>query len=97
VVPLAAPSVVGVVVDVAPAPWPDAPVVPGLPLEPAVPLLFQLCVPPWPLPVVPIELPSVVPLDVEPVAELPDASLEPEPIELHAATDSTIMLPMRMP
>ena len=84
--------VVGGVVDVAPAPWPEAPVVPGLPVpaEPAVPL--------WPLAVVPIGLPSVVlvvvePPAVEPIAELP-VSLPLVPGALHAARDSMTMLLM---
>jgi len=86
-------SVVGGVVDVAPAPCPEAPVVPGLPvpLEPALPL--------WPLPVVAGGLcvaPLVVaPPDVEPVAELPLESLPLPPVELHAARDRVIMLLMR--
>lgn len=100
---------VGVVVEVAPAPWPEAPVVPGLPVAvaSAAPLLFQLCVPVWLLPVLPIELVSAVPLDavpldaeplaVEPVDELLLMSLPLMPVELHAASDSAITLPMRMP
>jgi hypothetical protein len=105
--------VVGVVVEVAPAPWPEAPVVPGLPLalgSAAAPLLFQLCVPVWVLPVLPvlpIELVSAVPVDavpldaeplaVEPVDELLLMSLPLMPVELHAASDSAITLPMKMP
>lgn len=84
------PEVVGGVVEVAPAPCPDAPVVPGLP------------VPLWPLPLVPIELPLVVLLAPEPpapdpVAELPPISPLLMPVVLHAARNSTAMLPMRMP
>jgi hypothetical protein len=61
-------------------------------VEPAAPL--------WPLPVVPIALPSVVlleaePLAVEPVAELPLMSLSRLPVALHAARDKLIMLLMR--
>ncbi len=88
--------VVGGVVDVAPAPWPEAPVVPGLPVPvaPAAPL--------WPLPVVPVELPSVAPLVleppvVEPVDELPPASLPLMPVALHAVKNSVTMVLMRMP
>lgn len=85
------PVVVAGVVDVAPAPWPDAPVVPGLPVlvEPAAPV--------WPLPVVPVGLPCVVPLvveppPVEPVAGLPPVLLPLVPVLLHAAKDSVIVL-----
>lgn len=82
--------VVGGVVDVAPAPWPEAPVVPGLP----VPLSL--------LPAVPIELPPVVPLVVEPpagepIAELPPVSLPLVPVALHAVKDSVMMPLMRKP
>jgi hypothetical protein len=79
--------VVGGVVDVAPAPWPEAPVVPGLP------------VPLWPLPLLPIARP-VVPLAVEPpepIAELLLVSLPPVPVALHAANDSVITPLMRKP
>jgi hypothetical protein len=56
----------------------------------------------WTSPVVPIELLFVVPLtaeppDVDPVAELPLVSLLFFPIGLHAARDSAVRLPMRMP
>lgn len=85
--PVVVGGVVGGVVEVAPAPWPDAPVVPGLP------------VPLWLVPEVPIvplaeELP-----DVDPVAELPMSLpfVPLVPIPLHAARDSAVMLPMRMP
>lgn len=90
----------GGVVDVAPAPWPEAPVVPGLPvpLEPALPL--------W-LPVAPVEPPCIVPLVVEPLvaeppavepaAEAPPVSSPLPLVALHAARDRVIMLPMRMP
>ena len=90
------PVVVGGVVEVAPPPCPEAPVVPALPVafEPAVPL--------WPLPVDPIELPPVVPLVAEPAAVEPIAGLAPVslplvPVVLHAAKDSVIMLLMRRP
>ena len=82
--------VVGEVVDVAPAPWPEAPVVPGLP------------VPLWPLAPVPIELPPVEPLVVEPPAVEPIAELPPVPlplvsVALHPAKESVMMLLMRRP
>ena len=78
--------VVGGVVDVAPAPWPDAPVVPGLPVPaaPAAPL--------W----LPPELPIVL-LGVAPVAVLLPVSPALVPVALHAAKDSVIMLPIRTP
>jgi hypothetical protein len=74
--------VVGGVVDVAPAPWPEAPVVPGLPVpaEPEVPL--------WP-PELPIALPGVAP-----VAVLLPVSPALVPVALHAANDSVIMPPI---
>lgn len=82
-------SVVGVVVDVAPAPWPDAPTVPGLPLL-VVPVLLS--------PVMPL---AVEPLVVEPLAVEPAAELLPlpplVPISLQAARDSAVMPTMRMP
>jgi len=81
--------VVGGVVEVAPAPWPDAPVVPGLP---------------EPVRASPVEpdLPSMVPLVAEPpvaapAAELPLVSLPPIPMLLHAVRASAVMLPMRIP
>jgi len=76
--------VVGGVVDVAPAPWPEAPVVPGLPV-PAAP-----AAPPW----LPPELPIVLP-GVAPVAILLPVSPALLPVALHAAKDSVIMLPIR--
>jgi hypothetical protein len=96
--------VVGGVVDVAPAPWPEAPVVPGLPVpvEPALPLWPLLVAPivggvvdvapaPWPeAPVVP-----GLPVPVEPIAELPPMSLPLLSIAPHAVKDRVIMLLMR--
>ena len=76
--------VVGGVVDVAPAPWPEAPVVPGLPV-PAAP-----AAPPWLPPELPIALPGVAP-----VAVLLPVSPALLPVALHAAKDSVIMLPKR--
>jgi hypothetical protein len=63
-----------------------------VPADPAAPL--------WPLPVVPIALPSVVllvaePPAVEPIEELPPVPLPPRSAVLHAAKDRVIMLLMR--
>jgi hypothetical protein len=74
--------VVGGVVDVAPAPWPEAPVVPGLPVPAA--------------PAAPPELPIAL-LGVAPVAVLLPVSPALVPVALHAAKDSVIMLPIRTP
>jgi hypothetical protein len=96
--------VVGGVVDVVPAPWPEAPVVPGLPVpvEPALSLWPLLVVPivgevvdvapaPWPeAPVVP-----GLPVPVAPIAELPLVSPPLLSIALHAVNDRLIMLLMR--
>ena len=75
--------VVGGVVDVAPAPWPEAPVVPGLPV-PAAPVA-----PLWLPPELPIAL-----LGVAAVAVLLPVSVALDPVALHAAKDSVIMLPI---
>ena len=93
--------VVGGVVDVAPAPWPEAPVVPGLP----APLWTSPVVPDTPpdvelpmLPVVPPVIPlAPEPLELDPVAELPPMSPLPVPVLLHAASANAVMPPMRMP
>ena len=82
--------VVGGVVEVAPPPWPEAPVVPALPVA------F------WPLTGVAVVLLPVVPLlvepaAVEPVVELPPVSLPLVPVAVHAARDSVITLLMRRP
>ena len=78
--------VVGGVVDVAPAPWPEAPVVPGLPV-PAAPAAA-----PWLPPELPIALPGVAP-----VAVLLPVSPAVVPVALHAAKDSAIVPPISMP
>ena len=77
------PVVVGGVADVAPAPCPDAPVVPGLPV-PVVSVGLSC--------VVPL---VAEPAPVEPVAELPPVPLPLVSVALHAARDSVIMLVTR--
>ena len=83
------PVVVGGVVEVAPAPWPEAPTVPGLPAP----------VPPTaPPPVMPLDVPlDMEPLAVDPVLWLAPVSAPPVPVALHAASDNAAMPAMRMP
>jgi hypothetical protein len=77
--------VVGRVVEVAPAPWPEAPVVPGLPA------------PLWTSLLVPVEAPVAVLLGaalppVDLFAEVPPVSPPLNPMLLHAVRDKAVML-----